>query len=75
MATKPRRKKAVKGQCKSEENPWTYQHNLPLLLESDKLTKDELLSLTCRDKYCIKSMFLKVLEIEMMNYTGYLETW
>ena len=59
MATKSHRKKAVKGQHKSEENPWTCQHNLPLLLESDKLTKDELLSLTCRDKYCIKSMMFE----------------
>ena len=49
----------MKGQRKSEENSWTYQHNLPLLLESDKLTKDELLSLTCRDKYCIKSVMFE----------------
>ena len=59
MATKPHRKKAVKGQHKSEQNPWAYQHNLPLLSESDKLTKDELLSLTCRDKYCIKSVMFE----------------
>ena len=53
------RKKAVKGQRKSEENPWTYQQNLALLLETDKLTRDELLTLTCRDKYCIKSMMFE----------------
>ena len=56
MAAKPSRKKDKKGQRKSEENPWAYQHNLQLLSEADKLTKDELLSLTCRDKYCIKSV-------------------
>ena len=27
-----------------------------MLLESDKLTREELLALTCRDKYCIKSV-------------------
>ena len=59
MVTKSYRKKAVKGQCKSGENPWTYQHNLALLLESDKLTTDELLTLTCRDKYCIKSVMFE----------------
>ena len=56
MATKLHRKKIVKDQRKSEENPWTYQLNLALLLESDKLTREELLALACRDKYCIKSV-------------------
>ena len=59
MAAKPIRKKAKKGQCKSEENPLAYQHNLQLLSEADKLTKDELLSLTCRDKYCIKTVMFE----------------
>ena len=59
MAAKPIRKKDKKGQYKSEENPWAYQHNLQLLSEADKLTKDELLSLTCRDKYCIKTVMFE----------------
>ena len=59
MAAKPIRKKDKKGQCKSEENPWAYQYNLQLLSEADKLTKDELLLLTCRDKYCIKSVMFE----------------
>ena len=49
----------VKGQHKSEENPWTYQQNLALLLQTDKLTRDELLTLTCRDKYRIKSVMFE----------------
>ena len=44
MAAKPIRKKDKKGQRKSQENPRAYQHNLQLLSEADKLTKDELLS-------------------------------
>ena len=44
---------------KNDDNPWTYQQNLALLLETDKLTRDELLTLTCRDKYCIKSMMFE----------------
>ena len=59
MATKSHRKKMVKGQHKSEENPWTYQQNLALLLQTDKLTRDELLTLTWRDKYCIKSVMFE----------------
>ena len=59
METKLRRKKVVKCQRKSEENPWTYQQNLALLWETDKLTRDEILTLTCRDKYCIKSMMFE----------------
>ena len=56
MAATPIRKK---GQRKSEENPWDYQHNMQLLSEADKLTKDELLSLTCRDMYCIKTVMFE----------------
>ena len=59
MAARTIRKKDKKGQCKSEENPWAYQHNLQWLSEADKLTKDELLLLTCRDKYCIKSVMFE----------------
>ena len=59
MAAKPIRKKAKKGQHKSEENPWAYQQNLQLLSEAEKLTKDELLSLTCRNKYCIKTVMFE----------------
>ena len=32
----------MKGQCKNDDNPWTYQQNLTLLLETDKLSRDEL---------------------------------
>ena len=59
MAAKPIRRKDKKGQCKSEENPWAYQHSLQLLSEADKLSKDELLSLTWRDKYCIKTVMFE----------------
>ena len=59
MAAKPIRKEDKKGQCKSEENPWAYQHNLQLLSEADKVSKVELLSLTCRDKYCIKTVMFE----------------
>ena len=59
MESKSGRKKIVKGQRKGEENPWTYQQNLALLLETDKLTRDEILTLPCRDKYCIKSVMFE----------------
>ena len=59
METKSCRKKMVKGQHKGEENPWTYQQNLALLLETDKLTRNEILTLPCRDKYCIKSVMFE----------------
>ena len=49
----------MKGQCKKDDNPWTYQQNLTLLLETDKLSIDELLTLSCRDKYCIKSVLFE----------------
>ena len=59
MASKSSKKKTMKGQCKNDDNPWTYQQNLTLLLETDKLSMDELLTLTCRDKYCIKSVLFE----------------
>ena len=59
MATKSRRKKTMKGQRKNDDNLWTYQQKLTLLLETDKLSRDELLTLTCRDKYCIKSVMFE----------------
>ena len=59
MASKSSKKKTTKGQCKKEDNPWTYQQNLTLLLETDKLSTDELLTLSCRDKYCIKSVLFE----------------
>ena len=59
MASKSHRKKTMKGKRKNNDNPWTYQQNLTFLLETDKLSRDELLTLTCRDKYCIKSMMFK----------------
>ena len=59
MASKSCRKKMMKGQHKNDDNPWTYQQNLTLLLETDKLSRDELLTLTCRDKYCIKSVMFE----------------
>ena len=62
MASKLHRKKMMKVQCKNDDNPWTYQQNLTLLLEINKLSRDELLTLTCRDKSCIKSMMFESLE-------------
>ena len=62
MASKLHRKKMMKGQHKNDDNPCTYQQNLTLLLETDKLSRDELLTLTCRDKYCIKSVMFKSLK-------------
>ena len=59
MATKSHRKKTKKGQHKNDDNPWTYQQKLTLLLETDKPARDELLTLSCRDKYCIKSMIFE----------------
>ena len=48
-----------KSQGKKEDNLWTYQQNLTFLLETDKLAIDELLTLPCRDKYCIKSVLFE----------------
>ena len=59
MASKSSKKKTTKGQCKKEDNPWTYQQNLTLLLETDKLSTDELLASSCRDKYCIRSVLFE----------------
>ena len=59
MASKSSKKKMMKCQRKNDDNPWTYQQNLTLLLETEKLSIDELLTLTCRDKYCIKSVLFK----------------
>ena len=59
MASKSSKKKTMNGQHKNDDNLWTYHQNLTLLLETDKVSIDDLLTLNCRDKYCIKSMLFK----------------
>ena len=56
MSAKSTRCRTKKGQNKKHENPWAYQDNLHPLTESGKLTKDDVLALNCRDKYCIRSV-------------------
>ena len=62
MASKSSKNKMMKGQNYNDDDPWSYQQNLTLLLETDKLSIDELLTLNCRDKYCIKSVSFKSLK-------------
>ena len=62
MSVKKPKCKPKKGGSKVDENLWAYQINLELLLESGKLSKDDVLSLCCRDKYCIRSVMFSTLE-------------
>ena len=75
MATKSSKKKTTKGQCKKEDNPWTYQQNLTLLLETDELSIDNYLLYPVGISTLSSLCCSKLQRIEMMNYIGYLVTW
>ena len=51
-----------KGGKQTEENLWAYQTTLQPLLESAKLSRDDILSLCCRDKYQIRSVMFSTPE-------------
>ena len=75
MASKSSKKKTKTSQGKKEDNPWTYQQNLTVLLETDKLSIDELLTYPVGISIVSSLCCSKLLRIEMMNCIGYLVTW